>query len=429
MSGAPDAYLLRGRRVPKSRYLAPEMLDWELDRVFPKTWLFAGPATDLPTVGSYLTLELGAESIVVVRGPSGVGAFHNVCRHRGRALVEPGHGQLRSLRCAYHHWEYGLDGSLVAVPEADSFAECGDGPTRLGQRGSLPIAPGASTLGLHPVACETRHGLVWIHLDPDPTPLSDYLGPVDGRLARYHLDSYVLEEDSTLDLDCNWKIGVDAFNEALHLRAVHPELLGAVDDSSTTLELLGEHSAIRVPFGRPSPRAPRSDGPSEVLVHWMRGMGLDPRLHDPTHARAAVRAHLRASTDPSFADLDDDELTDNVQFYVFPNLTLNVYATRLMLLRHRPHPTDPGRMLLDQQQYARASRARATAPRPKHRAGRWGAGGSLGHVTDQDAATLVRVQRGMRSRGLSSIVLGALEERLLHMHRTLDRYLFGERAR
>ena len=73
----------------------------------------------------------------------------------------------------------------------------------------------------------------------------------------------------------------------------------------------------------------------------------------------------------------------------------------------------------------RPSRSAASANGvPSRSAAKYGEG-SLGFVTDQDTFNLVRVQKGMRSRGFESLVLGKLEARLHHMHRVIDEYLFG----
>ncbi len=420
MTAIPPELALVDRSVPKARYLSPDFLSLELDRVFARAWLLAGPASDVEEEGSYFTFESGDESILVVRSAGSVRAFHNVCQHRGRMLRSPGCGRARSFLCPYHHWEYALDGSLITVPDASSFDACGHGVR-------LPIAAGHETLGLTPVACEVWQGFVWVNLAASPPPLLDFLGPVADRLADYDLASYALEQDQTLDLDCNWKVGVDAFNEAYHLRAVHPQLLDLLDETNSALEILGQHSVIRVAFGVPSPNARRPAEMNDLLRHWMQDAGVDPKSYRGSvgELRDTVRAALRARADIDVSRLGDDQLTDNFQFHVFPNLTLNVYATRLMLLRHRPHPTDPGRMWLDQQQYVRVPKGSARPPRPSRESGRFGSGGSLGFVTDQDAHNLVRVQRGMRSSGFDRLVLGSLEERLLHMHRVIDAHLFG----
>ncbi len=76
--------------------------------------------------------ELGTDSVVVIGGEDGrPRAFLNVCRHRGARIVEETEGQVRKrIRCPYHAWSYGLDGTLVAAPHMDGvedfdFSCCG----------------------------------------------------------------------------------------------------------------------------------------------------------------------------------------------------------------------------------------------------------------------------------------------------------------
>jgi phenylpropionate dioxygenase-like ring-hydroxylating dioxygenase large terminal subunit len=412
--GGPFA--LGEHTVPKLRYTSPDFLALEMERVFARAWHLAGPASDVERVGACFTFELGDDSILVVRDEGGVRAFHNVCRHRGRLLRDPGlaPGVVRSLRCPYHHWEYALDGRLCHAPAAESFAGCVAGS-------------GAASLALVPVAAEVWEGFVWVCLDARPEPLAGFLGPLAARLAAYRLGDYALVEDRTLEVACNWKVSVDAFNEAYHLPAVHPELLAIADATRARAELVGRHSVLHVPFGAPGAGAAEPEAIGEALGHLMREAGVDPATFRGAarDVRAAMQRALRARADLDLGALDDAQLTDNLQFHVFPGLTLNVYGMRLMLLRHRPHPSDPGRMLLDQQQYVRVPRGTRRPPRPRPERFRSGEG-SLGHVTDQDVRNLVRVQRGMRSRGCEALVLGALESRILHMHRVLDAYLADE---
>lgn len=400
----------RAPDVPKDRYVSPEFLRLELERVFPRVWQLAGPAADLARPGAYFTFELGDEAVLVVRQPEGVRAFHNVCLHRGRALCEPGRGQVQKFRCPYHHWEYGLDGRLLRVPCHDDF----------------PAALLDGTSGLREVACELAAGFVWIHLAPEPEPLADFLGAVADRLRPYRMDEYVLQRDQTVELDCNWKVAADAFNEAYHLRAVHPQLLEMLDDTGIETELLGRHAAIRVPFAVPSQSHPDRETVNNSLRELLRHTGIDPARYagSATGVRRAIQQALRARTDFDFSGLTDAQLTDNHYFYVFPNLALNLYALNLMVLRYRPHPSDPHRMFFDQQEYVRVAAKATRPPRPKLERFRYGEG-SLGPVGDQDTFNLVRVQRGMRSSGFETLRLGERERCIRLMHGVLEEYIYG----
>lgn len=67
-----------------------------------------------PDQGQLLTLQIGKNPILVVRGPDGVvNAFHNVCRHRGSRLCTAEKGKVAKLVCHYHQWTYELDGRLL----------------------------------------------------------------------------------------------------------------------------------------------------------------------------------------------------------------------------------------------------------------------------------------------------------------------------
>ena len=74
--------------IPKERYTSAEFARLEWERMWTRTWLYAGPLSDLTRVGDYFTFEIGRESIVVVRsGPDRVEAFYNVCQHRASQVV------------------------------------------------------------------------------------------------------------------------------------------------------------------------------------------------------------------------------------------------------------------------------------------------------------------------------------------------------
>jgi phenylpropionate dioxygenase-like ring-hydroxylating dioxygenase large terminal subunit len=333
----------------KDRYLSRAFEARELEGLWPRVWHLAGAVADLPQPGAWLTFQIGRQSLLVVRGPDRVRAFHNVCLHRGRALCDPGLGRGASLVCPYHRWQYGLDGRLLGVPSEDRFTGCLD-------RERATLAE---------IAVETFAGFFWVCLAESPEPLEQYLGPLAERLAGHALEQFALVEDLTAEVACNWKVGVDAFNEAYHLSSVHPELCRELDPTRVSREALGRHNLIRVP-SRTTP-----------------GLSSD-------------------------------------QYFIFPNTTLSVFGTRLMLMRHRPHADSPERMLLDQQQFERAAPGAPRPPRPA-----WRLSPSLGHVTDQDLAQLPQVQRGMRSPRFDGPILGRDEELVAHMHRTLDAYLDG----
>src|SRR5579875_3548661 len=102
-----------GFSLPQAFYTDPEFYRLDLEYIFYREWLFAGHDCELPEPGSYLTLQIGAYPVVVVRDEGGaIRAFHNSCRHRGSRICAAEKGQVTKLVCPYHQWSYELDGRL-----------------------------------------------------------------------------------------------------------------------------------------------------------------------------------------------------------------------------------------------------------------------------------------------------------------------------
>ena len=99
-------------------YTDPDVFAREQQFVFERMWFCAVRASDLATPGAFRKVQVGRESVLVIRGrDGGLRAFLNICRHRGAQLCTAPSGELkRNLQCPYHAWTYGLDGRLVAAP-------------------------------------------------------------------------------------------------------------------------------------------------------------------------------------------------------------------------------------------------------------------------------------------------------------------------
>jgi phenylpropionate dioxygenase-like ring-hydroxylating dioxygenase large terminal subunit len=401
--------------IPKTRYTSAEFMRRETERLWPRVWLLAGPVADAARPGDWFTFEIGPESIIVTRDRDGrLHAHHNVCLHRGNRLCDPGRGHSATFSCRYHAWEWNLDGTLRCATDAETFPQGVPAGLRLG-----------------PVHCETWGGFVWINMSPDAEPLAEYLGVLPEHLGPYHFDEHVLVDDVTLEIACNWKTCVDAFNEAYHVQGTHPELLEWTDDVNVQIDLYGRHSRFIFPVGVPSPRLGRlARIPAPMQDILMRGAGLDPENFAGTVAevRPAVLAAMRKLGEDlgmDFSALRDEQMIDDYHYTIFPNVTLNVHGRGFWLFRHRPHPTDPERMLFDFQDYVRWPAHLGARERPPTRQDVQG-GTSLGQVLDQDLYNLPRVQAGMRSRAFTGLLLSAQERRIRHFHRVLEGYV-GDR--
>src|SRR5262249_37068316 len=94
-------------------YISREYAEAEGDLLWSKVWQHPCRIEEIPEVGDYIKYDIGNDSIIVVRSERDrIRAFHNVCLHRGRQLVD-GDGRCgpsQQFRCAFHGWRYGIDG-------------------------------------------------------------------------------------------------------------------------------------------------------------------------------------------------------------------------------------------------------------------------------------------------------------------------------
>ena len=145
--------------IPKERYTSREFMELEWERMWTRVWNMAGREQDVPEPGDYFTTELGRESFLIVRekpGKGGLKGYYNVCGHRGNQLRNPGMGHAESFQCAYHHWEYNLDGSFKRIPDLETFPQ------------------GAPKRGLEELPCDTWGSFVWYSFDPNVMPLRGF---------------------------------------------------------------------------------------------------------------------------------------------------------------------------------------------------------------------------------------------------------------
>jgi glycine betaine catabolism A len=208
--------------MPGHFYNDPAIFALEQAKIFEAMWFCAVRSADLSEPGQFQTVQVGRESILVVRdanAPDGslgeLRAFFNVCRHRGARLCAEPTGQVRrSIQCAYHAWTYGLDGRLIAAPNLTSMPDI----DRIG-------------FGLVPVHLREWLGYAWVCLAEQPPSFEDQvvaacterLGDPD-LIATYGIDSLEVGRRISYDVAANWKLLIENFMECYHCATIHPEL-------------------------------------------------------------------------------------------------------------------------------------------------------------------------------------------------------------
>ncbi len=404
--------------IPKDRYTSPDFARLEWDHMWTKVWLCAGRASDAPEPGDYFSFEVGPESILVVRQHDGsLAARYNVCMHRGNRLREPGRGHAEAFSCSFHGWCYGIDGRLEKTLDPESF----------------PQGVDAEKLSLRPLRCDTWAGFVFVCMDPDAEPLLDYLGVVPEQLAAYRFEDWKVAYDCTIEIECNWKTCVDAFNEAYHLSQTHAWTTEFSDDVNTVYECYDRHTRMVLPEVQASPRHPGAGTVTPGIRDlFLKRVGVDVDRFEggPAEARTAFAEAVRRLAPALGADLSrlsESQVCDDYHYTVFPNLTFNAHSLFTWVFVHRPHPTDPNRMFFDFISLSNAPDQ--DIPRPEKEHYRTEDGDTLdgkcegGDLMDEDLYNLPRIQAGLRSRAFENLHLGQQEVRILHHHETLTRYL------
>ena len=218
--------------IPVARYLDPAFTALEHERVWRKSWLFAGHESEVAEPGAYKLFTRTGAPIVIVRGQDGVlRAFYNSCRHRGAPVVKGDCGVAKRLTCQYHSWSYDTEGVLRAVPDDRTFVGLDTG-----------------ALGLVPVRCETSDGWVYVNENPEAGSLADHLGPLVAQMAEINGPGLRKLGTRTHRVPANWKLMVDAFLEVYHIRTVHPDNAALLyNDRSLTVTMLPNgHSRLSV---------------------------------------------------------------------------------------------------------------------------------------------------------------------------------------
>jgi choline monooxygenase len=222
LSGYDDcAPLALASTIPASWYVDSRITELERLNVFSKTWQLVARTDQLNAPGQFIATTVAGEPIVVVRGNDGVlRAFYNVCRHHAAAVVTQPCGHASLLRCPYHGWNYGLDGSLKGMPEFEGVENFD-----------------RARNGLVPVRVETWECFVFINLDTDAAPLAEFLGGLVNRIAPLGISNLHYFDRRTYDIHCNWKVFVDNFLDGgYHVPHLHKGLNSVLDYKQYTIE-------------------------------------------------------------------------------------------------------------------------------------------------------------------------------------------------
>ncbi|HEX8059040.1 MAG TPA: aromatic ring-hydroxylating dioxygenase subunit alpha [Novosphingobium sp.] len=426
-SKAPEP-VLGDAPISPNRYFDRDFWKREWEGVWTRTWQVVALERQLMNVGDYVTMEFGSEVILAVRGTDNkIRCFYNVCQHRGMMLMTQESGNERRLTCPYHAWSFDLQGKIKTVPDLPDFAADAK----------------CMEKNLVEIKSEVWGGMVWFNMDNDCGPLREFLSPIADQLDAYPMDQMVRTHWVTIEGEFNWKLVQDNFNESYHVFHAHPQLKFVAEFhylySQFDLYESG-HCRMLMPGGSPS-RAVRG-GEDEIIRQMgehIQFWGLDPedfrgRMHDLREALQKQKRLLGKEKGYDFSGYDDNMLTDNWHYTLFPNLSFSLKPDGNIWLRARPHPTDPEKCFFDMwymnlfpegqtSYYSPTMRdwVSMDVPAP-HQVGKAG-DYTMGPTIDQDVAIWSGQQKALHSRGYQRECLAGQERRVRFFHETMDRWM------
>ena len=276
--------------LPSDWYLSNDIFALEKEHIFLKEWVCVGREEEIPKAGDHKVLDLYGESILLLRNTEHqLRAFYNVCRHRGAQLCPSGEQEDtddriplkggvvggKTIMCPYHAWSYDLNGRLIRAPHL-----------------TPQMGLNLENIRLHPVACESWGGFVFLHLSPEQAkPFSEHIALSAERFKRYPLAELVVSKTLSYKVNANWKVLCENYNECYHCGPVHPELCQLVP-------------------------AFKENGGADL--DWDNGV---------PHREGATSFTLTGTTNrQTFPDLDDFEKERHKGDLIYPNVFLSLAA-------------------------------------------------------------------------------------------------------
>ena len=160
--------LVREDRVHRRVYTDPAVFDLEMERIFNRSWLYAGHESQVPGRGDFITTQLGKQSLIVARHQDGINVLFNRCPHRGAKICETESGNARPFRCPYHGWVFDTDGRFISSSLHDDYSNS---------------APDASDLNVRPVPRMINYrGFIFVNLSNDGPGFERALGPIKSAI-------------------------------------------------------------------------------------------------------------------------------------------------------------------------------------------------------------------------------------------------------
>ena len=407
------------------RYTTREYHVLERERLWKRVWQFACREDELVEPGDYRIYEIAGLSYFIVRTESGeLTAYPNACLHRGRRLKDFD-GNCSEIRCPFHGFAWALDGALADVPARWDFPHINN-----------------DEFALPECKVDTWAGFVFINPDPDAEPLAQFLGELPQQFEVWNLGDRYVEAHIAKVIQANWKITQEAFCEAYHVNATHPQVMTYLGDTNSQVDIWDNFSRVITPGGTPSPLfgvGPEGVPTENDMLNAMLDIRVDEQapltVKEGQTMRALAGELSRARWRPIAGDrvdqMSDAEMMDSIDYTLFPNMHPWGAFNRIVY-RFRPNGDDHRSSIMEV-----LFLSPYDGERPKNAEVHWLRDdeqfsaatelGMLGKVFDQDLFNMAKVQLGLETTRKPGITLGNYQEsKVRWLHHKLTEWVDTE---
>ncbi len=351
---------------PVTEYFDAERCSQEMNTLFRDLPLIVGHAGQVAKPGDFFTHDATGVPILVVRDRDGrLGAFINICRHRGAIVCQAAAGRARNFACPYHAWVYGIDGRLTDIPDEVGFEDAD-----------------RSTLGLTRLPVAEKYGFIWVRPRPGAAlDIAGFMGPVGPELDALGLAGHAVFNPASgpaptvVRRRMNWKLMVDTFLEGYHFKYAHPK---------SVYPLFLNNMAVYDRF--------------EPHIRWVMPKRTMLDLEGIAEEGWRLRDHCF------------------LMYYVFPNTMVVAVGDHIATFAHFPIGPDEAQMLLT----VYVPEAPASGEARKY----WETNQAmlLGAI-DEDFVIGEGMQRGYRSGAQENLTYGRYEHAIGYFHQSVNRAL------
>ena len=278
----PDALrrLVEPDCVHRDVYTDPEVFQLEMERLWSRTWIYVGHASQVPDAGDYLTADIAAKPVIMMRqADGGIRVLMNRCAHKGTKVLGGRSGNTgKVIRCPYHAWTYRLDGSLAMIPLREGYAG-----TRMEEKGLFQINN-----------LENYRGFIFVRLSEKGIGFKQFFGDSLSSI------DYLADRSPEGELEiaggclrylhnCNWKMFVENLNDTMHPMIAHASSAG------TAKRLWDEKLKGRqgTPADLPKPMAVEQFVPFVNGYQFFDDMGV--RVYPHGHGFSGVHFSIHSS--------------------------------------------------------------------------------------------------------------------------------------